>query len=162
MLLNILFVESIYVRLVVIALIVVWIALTAGQMYYLSRMRKGWGGSGFNDDATGRSRRTARLAVRSSRSRRRVVSDPKSTAWYACPSLAPDDDGPLGDLTAFAILTEAIAHDRNQDYGRRTEVRHVGSQRDAIPRSSPAYPFLRSRLEIQIQVLDSSREMASI
>ena len=50
-LLNILFVESIYVRLVVIALIVVWIALTAGQMYYLSRMRKGRGGSGFNDSA---------------------------------------------------------------------------------------------------------------
>jgi hypothetical protein len=39
---NILFVESAYVRLVVVALVVVWIALTVGQMYYLSRIRRGW------------------------------------------------------------------------------------------------------------------------
>jgi hypothetical protein len=54
---NILFVESAYVRLVVVALVVVWIALTVGQMYYLSRIRRGWGASRFNN-GTSRSPRT--------------------------------------------------------------------------------------------------------
>jgi hypothetical protein len=48
---NILFVQSASVRLVVVVLIVLWIALTAFQFYYLSRLRKGQHASEFNNDA---------------------------------------------------------------------------------------------------------------
>jgi len=39
---NILFLESVYVRVVVVVLAVLWIALTAFQFYYLARMRNRW------------------------------------------------------------------------------------------------------------------------
>jgi hypothetical protein len=46
---NILFVESAPLRLVVIVLIVVWIALTVLQFYYVSRLRDREYASGFNE-----------------------------------------------------------------------------------------------------------------
>jgi hypothetical protein len=39
---NILFVESASLRLVIVALVVLWIALTVAQFYYRSMMRRGW------------------------------------------------------------------------------------------------------------------------
>jgi hypothetical protein len=43
---NFFIVESEYVRLAVVALIVLWIALTVFQLFYLSRTRSRWGASG--------------------------------------------------------------------------------------------------------------------
>jgi hypothetical protein len=48
---NLFLVESGYVRLVIVALVVVWIVLTAFQLLYLSRMRSRWGASGFSSGA---------------------------------------------------------------------------------------------------------------
>jgi hypothetical protein len=45
---NLFLVESGYVRLVIVALVVVWMVLTAFQLLYLSRMRSRWGASGFS------------------------------------------------------------------------------------------------------------------
>jgi hypothetical protein len=46
---NIFIFGSLDIRLIVIVLVVLWIALTAFQLYYLARGRRGWGASGIND-----------------------------------------------------------------------------------------------------------------
>jgi hypothetical protein len=48
---NILYIGSAYLRIAVVLLVVVWVALTAFQFYYLARLRRRWTESGSNNDA---------------------------------------------------------------------------------------------------------------
>jgi hypothetical protein len=46
---NVFVFESLDVRLIVVALVVLWIALTIFQLYYLARRRRRWSASGFDN-----------------------------------------------------------------------------------------------------------------